>query len=389
MSDILQRLAQPVDPSLVDNELALLARPWIGADYSFGHRKVQDKQFRKLMKSHPYSGSVQVQIPGAKRSAMLHERDDIVAGVSFYFGPFAYETMSSALFSVLAEDCRVVLDVGCHTGIFSLVAAAANDEVFVHAFEVIPHVAERAQRNVGLSGWSKRVSVKPVGLSSAPGTMTVNFNERVRYPTGSSFETFADRKAVPGAATLEVDVTSLDCWWAELGTPNVSLMKIDVERHEIEVFKGGREFLSSCTPRIMAEVLSAADFQVLFDELVQHGYSTAYVIDEDGQVMRPVDATLHYQDGTPYRFGGYHNVLFSCDELSKDVHDRLAAVFALAVAGRRDEGSGRWMASQERRRLRVFYARRQVAGARDLLSRRTKRAMSSLRRRAESAQRRF
>ena len=389
MSDLLQRLAQPVDPSLAENERALLARPWIGADYCFGHRKVQDKQFRQLMKSHPYSGSVQVQVPGARRSAMLHERDDIVAGVSFYFGPFSYETMSCALFSVLAEDCRVVLDVGCHTGIFSLVAAAANEEAFVHAFEVIPHVAERAQRNVELSGWSKRVTVKPVGLSSAPGTMTVNFNERVRYPTGSSFETFSDRKAVSGAATLEVGVTSLDHWWAELGEPNVSLMKIDVERHEIEVFKGGREFLSSCTPRIMAEVLSADDFQGVFDELAQHGYSTAYVIDEDGQGMRRVDSKLKYADGTPYQFGGYHNVLFSCDELSLGVHDRVAAVLALATAGRREEGSGRWMASQERRRIRVFYARRQVAGARDLLTHQTKRAALALRRRAGDAKRRF
>ncbi|MGC5167001.1 FkbM family methyltransferase [Luteimicrobium sp. DT211] len=305
------------------------ARPWLAAGRSIPTR-VQSPDLRALRRAHPYTGPVLVQVGEGRPAWMWFDEDDLVAAVSFWFGPNAYESLSTALFSALAPGAGHVLDVGAHTGIFSLVAGASAPDVVVHAFEVVDRIARRTGTNVRLSGLEDRVRVHAVGVSSAPGTMTLHRNAAVPMATGSSFEPFADRDAAKGAATTEVEVTTLDAWWEGEGRPRVGLMKIDVERHESHVLAGARELLTTEQPVLLAEVLSRDDFATLYGLLGERGYTRAWAVDDDAGLAYPVAPDLTYGSGADYAYTRYHNVLFVGERSAVAVS---GAVAALGVAG--------------------------------------------------------
>ncbi|SKC36161.1 FkbM family methyltransferase [Krasilnikoviella flava] len=300
------------------------ARPWLSAGRSIPTR-VQSPELRALRRAHPYTGPVLVQAGVSRPAWMWFDEDDLVAAVAFWFGPNAYESLSTAVFSVLAARAGHVLDVGAHTGVFSLVAGASSPDVVVDAFEVMDRIARRAETNVRISGLADRVHVHATGVSSEPGTLTLHHNGAARLATGSSFEQIAERQAARGATTSEVEVTTLDAWWGEQGRPGVDLVKLDVERHESHVIAGARGLLAAEQPVLLAEVLSREDFATLYGLLGESGYARAWSVDDDAGLAYPVRPDLTYATGADYVYTRYHNVLFA--------GERRAPAVAAALAG--------------------------------------------------------
>ncbi|MFN3259402.1 MAG: FkbM family methyltransferase [Pikeienuella sp.] len=301
--------------------------------FAFGHVKVQNPAFQQARREFPYSGPVTVSVPGCAPFQMMYDNDDIVAGVCFYFGEGSYETLSTTIFGVFSQRSNHVIDLGGHTGIFSCIAASASRSVTVHYFEILPHIAERAHLNFLASGLEGQMRLNAVGVSRAPGRMIVNYNANVKFATGSSIETFADRAKAKGAAQLEVTVTTLDDYWRDAGRPRFDLMKIDVERHELAVFAGGQGMLSTCRPVILSEVLSRAEFQSYFDALAPLGYTHAYKIDDDALKLLEVDRALKFADGSDYVYRGYHNVIFSAGALDRQIMAETSAALARSRVG--------------------------------------------------------
>lgn len=58
--------------------------------------------------------------------------------------------------------------------------------------------------------------------------------------------------------TYEVPVTMIDQHWLQLGRPTVTLIKIDVEGHELPALRGATEIVSNVRPVLVAEVLGSA-----------------------------------------------------------------------------------------------------------------------------------
>lgn len=321
-------------------------RIWLDASYSIRHVRVQDPLFRRLLRERPYHGQVLVQIPGFRPCRMYHRQDDIVSGICHYFGPFAYESLSAIVFSCLATECQHVIDVGAHTGFYSLVAASANADAQVTSFEIMHTTAHRARENVELSGLGDRVKVLGVGISSKEGRLELHYNSEIAFETGPSLEVIDDRVRRKGAASAVVDVTTIDSWWRTAGKPRVGLVKIDVEKHESAVVAGGQSMLRDCRPAIISEVLSRSDVVTMFECLAPLGYDHGYVLDDDTMQVHGLDASLHYWNGRPYKYFRYHNVLFTCGELPRSSLARIGAHVRLAGQGPSVVGSGRWMAKR-------------------------------------------
>lgn len=315
------------------NSKALAARPFLKPGFKHGHVKVQNPEFRKLFRLTPYSGAVEVRVPGAETAWMHHENDDIVSGVCFYFGEGSYETLSTILFAALSKKTTVVYDVGGHTGIFSLIATRANRSATAHYFEVIPTIADRARINFAISGVANRIKLNQIGVSNQEGSLTVNYNAALPMATGSSFEDFDERKERDGATTMTVPVTTLDKYWADNGKHRVGLMKIDVEKHEHAVFEGAEEMISTCRPHILAEVLSKHEFATIFDDLARFGYGAAAWIDDDNLKLRQVSQDMKLADGSDYVYRGYHNVLFSRGKISSQMATELGEVIGSSKLG--------------------------------------------------------
>jgi FkbM family methyltransferase len=163
----------------------------------------------------------------------------------------------------------VVCDVGANFGYYSLTLASflkQNGRLF--AFE--PHPATRAslERNIALNQLGDVITVIPKALSDTPGTVRMAKRED---NTGASY-------ICPDGET-EVEVTTLDCVYAQHGLSRLDFVKIDVEGFEAHVLRGAHHCLRTLHPMLLVELMprqlertgsTAAEVAAL---LRDHGYA--------------------------------------------------------------------------------------------------------------------
>lgn len=156
-----------------------------------------------------------------------------------------------------------VYDVGANTGFYSLVAVAANRSVQVHAFEPARDVLPLLQANVALSPHRSRITITAAAVSDKVGTAEffVPVSSGV-VETSSSLEGgFKDSHL----ETYSVTVTTLDEYWRQGGSEPVSMIKIDVEGHELAALLGAGKLVDTCRPVLVVEVLDRAPMSALDD----------------------------------------------------------------------------------------------------------------------------
>jgi FkbM family methyltransferase len=69
----------------------------------------------------------------------------------------------------------------------------------------------------------------------------------------SAFDGLRNTGRKKGGSAVTVPISTLDAEWREVGKPNVSLIKIDVEGAELGVLRGGSECIGQCKPAILLE----------------------------------------------------------------------------------------------------------------------------------------
>jgi len=138
-----------------------------------------------------------------------------------------------------------VLDIGANVGIYALPWAAISTGVTVHCFEPNPAVRARLARNVALNRLGSRVRLHPEALSDRAGTATLYGSDDM---SSLNQGVYSGRQAAP----VEVPLARLDDVLGGEGTP-ISLMKIDVQGHELEVLRGAETLISRHRPVLILE----------------------------------------------------------------------------------------------------------------------------------------
>jgi FkbM family methyltransferase len=184
------------------------------------------------------------------------------------------DRMALRLFFHLARAAEAVFDIGANTGVFSLVAAAANPELQVHAFEIVPEVMVALSRNFFRNDILHRSECHYYGIGKEGAMLTMPLgNEGSGLPTTLSSRTRFD-------SGVRVKTRSLNSLAALLKDRSRVLIKIDVEGTEDEIFASGEDFIQAFRPDILCEILpeqSAADeIQAI---LRRHAYRTYQVQD--------------------------------------------------------------------------------------------------------------
>lgn len=195
-----------------------------------------------------------------------------------------WEKESLKLWSALAAESRVVVDIGANTGVFSLVAKNRNAAARVVAIEPISENFDVLTRNCRENNFD----IRPlnVALSDKSGKAEMHMlKDRLNYMTSVKGNLYADFPEIQGRnEVVKVEVDTRPFSWVietcELAT--VDLVKIDVEGHELAVVQSMMPAIRQFRPTILIEVIGDDTARGL-EELLK-GLDYGYVcIDEVGK----------------------------------------------------------------------------------------------------------
>jgi len=142
--------------------------------------------------------------------------------------------------SVLPQ-CRTVFDIGANVGHWAALALTVNPRINLHCFEPSRATYQQLLAN----HFPPNVVCNNLGLSSAPGEAKL-----LVFEEGSGINSLYRRQGLEdgfGLATQQLEETirleTVDRYCKSQGLREVDFCKVDVEGHELEVFKGMSEML--------------------------------------------------------------------------------------------------------------------------------------------------
>lgn len=203
--------------------------------------------------------------------------DDGVALRFFWNGGF--EPTSMRLWSRAARGARAVVDIGAHTGCYSLAAAAAGSQAEVWSFE--PHSLNFARLCMNLRANGVNAS-RAVPMACGERVAAVPFS----VIHGSDFLTSGGRIGRnPQLLIREVQMTALDRFFpsASRSSP-IDLIKIDTEGYEPQCLEGMLGILQRDSPTIFFESVDVEASRKSQSLLLGLGYKIFLIDDESGQV---------------------------------------------------------------------------------------------------------
>ncbi len=200
-----------------------------------------------------------------------------------------YEPETMRVFRALAAVSEVTIDVGAHIGAFSLTAARVNPDGLVVAFEPVPKIFARLERNLHLNEATNVLAVNAAAGKSDGRALIVYASARI--DTDSS--EFANHRLAfrPGPWSCRVlPVLAIDEYVDWRGVQRVDLVKIDVEKAELNVLEGMTRVLKESRPDIICEVFppewtDLAAGEALQEVLAPAGY-TFYKLTENGPLRQ-------------------------------------------------------------------------------------------------------
>jgi FkbM family methyltransferase len=191
------------------------------------------------------------------------------SGLVYYEVPFP--TVLGALVCLNNLD---FFDVGANTGIFSLLAAAANPRINVTAFEPVPGIADLLATNLTHNpALADRIALERIALSESDGSfmMAEHINPAGHIATSSTLEMRLTEHDVNHKA-IEVEVCRLDSWMVQNPKAEPGVFKVDVEGHERAFFEGALKTIRRFRPFIVVELLGGADFEYFERFLYMNNY---------------------------------------------------------------------------------------------------------------------
>jgi len=193
---------------------------------------------------------------------------DSIGRSLFWHGVRGYEPETVKVFTAIARSASWLLDIGANTGLFALLACAANPDIETMAFEPLPTTAERLRRNIELNDWEARCTVRVCAVSDAEGTSAFHVPPGL-YPDMASLGATGWRGLA--GEVIQVPTTTVDAGAATTAGPG--LIKIDVEGHEDKVLRGAAATLQRCRPVVVVECNPEGPYEAVEQILIAQGYA--------------------------------------------------------------------------------------------------------------------
>ena len=228
-------------------------------------------------------------------SFVMLRPDRCVIAKELYWGkgrrPRPEDQNALEIFTSLAREADIMLDVGAYTGIFALASTAVNPALHAYAFEIVPAVSEALARNCERNGVSRRVTIRSVGVGEDGAFVTLPVGD-----DGSALPDFYSTR-LNFTDGVQVPVRSLDSLTDDIPPDGRAVMKIDVEGTEATILEHGQRFLSEHRPDILCEVLhGVGDGPAVEAALEPFGYR--YHLVEEAGIRRcgRIEPSIRFRD---------------------------------------------------------------------------------------------
>ncbi|MCZ6672970.1 MAG: FkbM family methyltransferase [Verrucomicrobia bacterium] len=160
-----------------------------------------------------------------------------------------YEPHTTELFVNLLEPGSTVVDIGAHTGYYTMLAAErVGPRGQVHSFEPVSFLFERLSRNVDLNSLHN-VCLNNVALWDKETELALYLPTN-RNSGGTSIVRTPKTQQEP----IFVNSLVLDSYVNGNGVGRIDLIKIDAEGAELFILKGGTETLKESMPDVICEI---------------------------------------------------------------------------------------------------------------------------------------
>ena len=221
---------------------------------------------------------------------LLANTDDMVAAKYFYSGQ--YEQTSITLWCALVQHSNMVLDIGSHTGVYSLAASATNSSVKIFSIEPVAQNVYRQRLNIRANGFTN-ITVIQAAASKQTGVVQLNVPDLGSYLTqGASLTSKTKSSKLTQVRGISID-KSIQFH------DTLDLVKIDAEGGEIEAMLGMKHTIEKHLPIILFECNDPKICKPVEKILFDLNYRI-FVIDESQEEFDETNAltVLRERDGS-------------------------------------------------------------------------------------------
>jgi len=198
----------------------------------------------------PVYGNISFKLPNGKQVKIYSRGDDFVSTQAYWKGYEGYEGPSIRLFYHLALQSKVIIDIGSNVGYYTLIAANANNQSKVYAFEPVPGIYKRLAKNIELNNLKNTIPV-----NSAVGNTEVPLKFYLPNVEGMALAGSTKKGWANDVKEIEVQSISLDAFKTKEKPGKIDLIKVDCEFHEVEALNGMKDILKTDKPLLVMEVL--------------------------------------------------------------------------------------------------------------------------------------
>ena len=233
---------------------------------------------QELCQMPPYWGWVTCKTGIANFQMFLGGLDDGIALRFLWNGCFKKTTLR--MWSSYARNSSLILDIGAHTGSYTLAALSANPSATVAAFE--PHFMNYARLNLNLraNGFQTDKAFM-VAVGSRNETLPFTINTGIDYlSTGGALG------KQENGSVFYVEAVALDHFVPDEAKARIKLIKLCISGHETDCLQGMRAILEIARPVMFFECTNAKTGSEVQSILSGYGYKFYEVGEMDGSIAR-------------------------------------------------------------------------------------------------------
>ena len=250
-------------------------------DSAIKHRqtlsKINNFNILELRKMPQYFGWVEYSVNIKNKIFLfLGGNDDGVALRCFWNSHYEKKTLE--IWACLSCTDGIILDIGSHTGIYSLVAKNSIKNGAVISFE--PHFLNFSRLNLNFR--ANKFSTNTLFMNAVG-----EKNEILSFSVDSNFNFLSSGGKigkVNNMSTTKIKTFAMDSFLDDQAKTNVKLIKIDVEGHEYKVFLGMKNIILKSQPVLFFECISDKDSTQIYSFLCSNNYRIFIVDDIENSI---------------------------------------------------------------------------------------------------------